>query len=111
MRWMHWTVIFHRDLKAENLLLDSSLNIKIAGTWFCSKLCLSLSVRPSLQMLDLPSLFSCSLASRACVSCAAFHYLFIEGELLRVSGRVSVGPLPSKRCQSSERKLSTDFSW
>jgi len=43
MRWMHWTVIFHRDLKAENLLLDSSLNIKIAGTWFCSKLCLSLS--------------------------------------------------------------------
>ena len=62
-------------------------------------------------MLDLPSLFSCSLASRACVSCAAFHYLFIEGELLRVSGRVSVGPLPSKRCQSSERKLSTDFSW
>ena len=31
MRWMHWTVIFHRDLKAENLLLDSALNIKIAG--------------------------------------------------------------------------------
>jgi len=43
MRWMHWTVIFHCDLKAENLLLDSALNIKIAGTWFYSELCLSLS--------------------------------------------------------------------
>jgi serine/threonine-protein kinase SIK3 len=35
--YCHSRQVVHRDLKAENLLLDSTLNIKIAGEWRCSR--------------------------------------------------------------------------
>lgn len=41
--YCHFRHVVHRDLKAENLLLDSNLNIKIAGEILISKIHIGVS--------------------------------------------------------------------
>ena len=43
--YCHSHSVVHRDLKAENLLLDSSLNIKVAGEGHCPQTFIGVIIR------------------------------------------------------------------